>query len=792
MNRTTWKTTYRFILKNRTFTAINLIGLTAGLTVSFFLLVYIINEYSYNNFHQDAHKIFRIITQTADATTPLSPILVAHTIQDQVPAVSEVGRMVYITFLTGPVQITEQDKIVQEKDFICASPNIGQILTLPVISGNDSTGLKGPRTILLSQSAAKRCFGNQDPLDQELEVEMGGLPLKLKVTGILRDLPWNSTIQIDFLASYDVFDTVMTFFEIDLAGEIASCDDLYAEHYIRINASEGIGEIHQMMPAILDSLNLTKEEMRFSFQPITDIYLESDLIINDPHQKGEKSALVYYGSLALFILLLAGINYSILSTARSSMRFKEMGMRKILGVKIKRLRVQILLESMILTFLSFPLTFLLLGFLDPFLDRLLGYDVALYTTNMLVYLPLFALITLLIGLFSGLYVAFYLSSLNPLKAIQEKIVFRQRFSFTRLFIIIQLFISLSLLISVIIIFKQLSFCLHKENRIDADNLVMVPFAPGEFQAYPLFRDLMIQEPFIRAVSGGDNPPPSASSSNTLINIVGSEDPVELEIYAADAAYFSTLGIPMISGSDFSKPVSDSAEPVIILNQKAVESLQIEDLSTFLFSQRKVGGVVEDFHIHSMYDPIKPAVFNYSPEACSYLIIRHKPGYQTQTIDRLRQVWDSLAPGLTFSYRTYPETLKKLYEEERNFGQIILSFTILAFIITGMGLFGLALLIAERSTKMIAIRKVLGATNKEVLFMMQKEFLIYMAIASALAIPTTWFLMQYWLSEFYYATGMGWYIFAGAIVAVALFVSSIILSRTWSVLHRNPIRALKYE
>ncbi|MBC8314966.1 MAG: ABC transporter permease [Bacteroidales bacterium] len=786
-------TSYRFILKSKTFTAINLIGLTAGLTASFFLFIYIINELSYNSFYQNNNRIFRIIREVSGVKIPLSPALLTSNLQSHISGIEKTGKIIFLPLQVGPIPVKQNDNFVEENGFICADPEILEILSIQVFSRYDANEQLDSNSVILSESAALRCFGTKNPVGRQLGINISGIPFSPTVTGVFRDLPWNSTIQIDYIASMDLFRSLMLEFVIDLDSEVDAFEDAYAESYLLIDRSSRAGEIQAQIPALLDSLGHTDADVNYRFQNIGDIYLDSPDIVNDFHLKGDRDSLFYYASLAIFILLLAGINYSILSTARSALRFKEVGVRKVLGATKRVLRMQILIESMMLTFLAFPLSFLVLGLVEPFMDNLYGYKIQLYTWNMLIYIPLFAGITLLIGFVSGAYLALYLSALNPLKAIKNQIFTRQRFSMSKVFIVFQLLITLSLLICVIIILAQLDYCLHENTGIDKRNLLTVSFDPEEFHDYTKLRDKTRKEKSVIAVSGSSIMPPSNARTSIPIALSDTlEQPISAETYYVDEGFLETLGVEIVAGKGIHASDADSISTPTVLNQDFVVQVKLTDPVNTSLGQFKIMGIVRDFNIHSFYSKINPALFIYAPDKCRYMVVRFQPGTLNETVDGIQQHWEELAPGMPFQYTTFNDALSNMYDQEQKFGQVVSLFALLAFIITGMGLFGLALLISERRMKETAIRKVFGASNVDILFRMQKEFLVYIGIASLIAVPATWILMNYWLSTFYYKTGMHWYLFVISIVSVTIFVSAIILMRTYRVLHQNLINALRYE
>jgi len=796
MNWNSFVTSYRFIMKSKLFTAINLIGLTAGLTVSFFLMIFIINELSYNSYHDKNNRIFRILAHTGDGITiSSSPSLLAEILKERSPEVLQSGQIISLIFTTGPVAVQQGQAYVEEDGFYCADPAILDILSFDMLSGDGKAALETPGGVLLSRPTAQRYFGKMDPIGKSIEIKCMGIPVTLTVRGFFEQLPWNSTMDIDFLAGMDLFTKIFLENGIDLAAETQAFADYYAENYILVNDAESITELTEGMPALLDSLGIGKEQVSFTFQNIRDIHLDSEEVSNDFHKKGSRSALFYYGSLALAILLLAGINYAILNTARSALRFKEIGVRKVLGATNKELRTQLLTESMLLTFLALPLSFLVLGLVEPFVDSFYGYDIQIYTWNMLIYIPLFAAITLLIGGISGGYIAFYFSALNPLKALKNELFKRKRFNLSKVFIVFQLVITVFLISCMLIIFAQLDYCMNSNSGIRKENLLIVSFNRGEFTGYPELRDKIRDQKGVMSVSGESKILPTNDNSTISYTVLGKDSvsrTYSMENYIIDSDFFSTLGIEFVAGEDIRLPDTTKSKAPIVINQAAEEMIALQQPVGKTLGKNIIAGVVRDFNIHSFYSRISPAIFALDPAACSYLVIRCRPGMVDLVRQETEAVWKEMAPELPFSCSTFNDELNRMYSDEEKFGQMVASFSFLAFLITGMGLFGLALLMIERRLKEIAVRKIFGASNRDILYRMQKEFLLYALLASVISVPATLYIMHIWLSAFYYRVPQHWYLFVISILFITGFVSSIIMVRTWTILRKNLINVLRYE
>lgn len=786
-------TSYRFIVKSKTYTLLNLAGLVAGLAASFILLIFTINELSYDKFHTKEARIYRVLARDYKGNLfALSPYPLGPALKKDISGIEMTARLAFPAYLTGPVMVSSSGIYINERSFFCADPDLLRIFDIDLITGNREECLKGDHSVIISDLAARKYFGTAPPLGRELGIKTAGVSYNLIVTGVFRSLPWNSTLEMDMISGIRVFPAILSnlFDSTELNRQLKY--DHTIETFVLLKPGKGINEVSALMPGLIRRTFPGPEKTYLTFQRLSEIYLGSANINDMFHKKGNRSTMYIYLALSLFVLLLAGINYSILSTARSALRYKEIGVRKVMGATRGALTGQVLSESVLLTFLSFPVSYLLVGLSEPVLQWLLGYRIEVYSAGTLVLLPLFAGITLFIGLISGAYIAFYLSSLNPLEALKNKLASHRKINLSRVFTVFQLVITLSLLIAVVTIYRQVQFCVNSEQGLDKRNLFVIPFDPLEFNSYRELKTAIGEIPEVISVSGSSIMPPDIAINTISVKSQTSGHGINLEKVNVDEGFFRTLGIAMLSGTDFDPSDSMKSRNAFIINQEAAKLLQINALHDATFAGQPVIAIVKDFNVHTMYDSINPTIFSYRPGSVRALVVRHSEGSGGIVAAKAEAAWRKLAPRLAFDLREFSSELNVLYKKERAFGYVVTAFALLAFIIMGMGLFGLALLISERKTKETAIRKVFGATNTNILFGMQKEFLIYIVAASAIAIPSTWFILRGWLATFYYRISLSWWIFALSVAIIAFFVSSIILMRTLSVLRENPVKALKYE
>ncbi len=794
MIRNALVTSYRTIVNNKTYTIINIAGLVLGLTAAFVLLVFAINETSYNTCFPGYKKLYRIIyTDSKGVMIPEGSSLIKQLLITNIPDCKRVARIIQKQYMPDKVKILEAGMATDVDDFICADPELFGMLDIGFKRGGASTAKHIPNCIFISETAAQKYFKSEPDLMQIVTLRVGPNQYEMKIAGIYRDLPWNSTITADFIADPAFYESLLKDAMPDLLPVYNSFDDFSVESVCEFTEGTDAGAVSAMLPGILKDPGWKNAKLKISFQPFKDIYLESADFQNNYQLKGNKLSVYTYSWLAVFILLLAGINYAILSTARSALRFKEIGVRKVLGATRKELRIQILIESVLLTFMALPLALFLLGLIDPRITGMPDFTITMYASNMLKYIVFFAAITLMIGILSGLYVAVYLAGLNPINALKARDHTPGKFSLSKIFIGFQLFITLSLLICMITIYSQIRLCYISNLSISRDNILLIPLKTPDYKKFMSLKSAMNRVGGIISFSGTSAfSLPSNSISLVKVRSLALKEPILVELISIDNGFFNTLGIPIVRGRDFDTANIKRNEVECIFNEEAVRALGLKQAVGFIMNDAKIVGVARDFNIHTLHSKINATNFVYNPHAINTLIVRYKQGRELEVINDIQRCWKKIYPKIPFTCSFFRKELRSSYKKENNFVMAVAMFTILAFIITGMGLFGLALLISERKTKETAVRKVFGASNFQIIYRMQKEFLLYTALATVVAMPVSWALMELWLKEFYYRVNVSIWVMLLCVITVTAFVSAILLFRTLKVLRSNPINALKYE
>ena len=783
------KLSLRLLARSKVYTTINLTGLVLGLTASFILLIFAINELGYNDCYMEAHRMFRVIHRDKNGIRVATGSFSTKTLlTDHFSTIEQAARVVNLNYLIGNVSVKYNSVYQDVPGFFCADAELTDILRLRFIGKTSPSLLKQPGHIIISDRAAQKYFGTISPAGKTLQVKINNQVSDLIVSGVFETLPWNSTFQADVVAPIGFYRQVLRNAYNDSTAELSSVNDY--ETYILLQKNSRISSIEAQMANFYHSAKV--EQGSLGFQNFKDVYLHSKDIQNDFISKGSEDNLVIYLSLSLFILILASINNSMLGAARSSLRFKEIGIRKVLGATKSNLRNQLLTESVLLIILAFPLSFLLIGLIEPVVKQYFGYSIHLDSGNILLYLCVSSAISIAIGLISGLYVALYLSALDPITALKSNYLIYKKVSFSKAFIVFQVFVTLALFIVLINVYLQIRLCLDNGQGINRQNLFITSFNSSDDKTYRSMKEAVEKHDFVSSVSGSSIQIPANDYRQIKISVPAkNNEPIIFEMLSTDYDFLKTIGAEMISGRDFSPDIpADSASTII--NEEAARQIGYKESVNSRIGPYKIIGVVKDFNIHSLHHKIIPMLVKLQPQACNTMMIRYKTGNEEQLLDVVNKKWARIAPDIPLVYHLFDTEMKALYNKEQNFGRVVATFNILAFIITGMGLFGLAMLIVERRMKEMSIRKVYGASPGSIIYLIQKEFIAYILIATGFSIPFAWYFLSLWLNQFYYRINPHWYIFLLAVMVIGIFVSLILFLKTLRLLRESPAHVLKYE
>lgn len=794
-----FKIALRNLWKNKIFSAINITGLTIGLTCCLLMAFYIQYELSYDRFQEKGNRIVRMIMEYGFGGSVskgnYTSTKVAPSFKKNFPEVEQGVRM-----SGGRSMIVKyEEKLFVEKQFLYADSTFFDIFSFPLIQGDAKAALSGPNKVILSRSAVKKYFSGVNPVGKIINIGSAAIPFQ--ITGIAEDCPANSQIKFDFLASFS---------SLGVNQETSYYEANYTT-YLLLKNKEAIAELQAKIPGFMKKEmagNATgKDYVTYELEPYTKVHLYSAY---DGFEPNNSITYIYIiGAVALLILAIACFTYINLSTARSMERAKEVGIRKVTGAYNKQIFIQFLGESVILSitslFLSIVLVILLLPSFNELADKQISLSILWSPFSLLFSLAVIICISLL----AGGYPAFVLSGLKPVKVLKG--VFRNTGSalwLRKSLIVFQFVISSFLIISTFIIQKQLYFIQHKKLGYDREHVVVLPMDQKILNNFASIKTQLKAVPGVENVSRAVNDPTNIKGGyNMRSDVMPEETQVMVTANPVDESFIKTTGLQILTGSDFSeqdvKDVIDAQKQEdkiyhFILNESAAKALgwtaeQAIGKKMFLGNQRpgRVKAVIKDFHFASLHTPIKPLVL-FNDTWSGVLLVKISGNNLPQTIAALQSTWKSSILHRPFDYHFLDEDYNRLYHSELRIGKVLNIFALIAVLLAAAGLFGLSAYSAQQRTKEIGIRKVLGAGVFNLVSLLTKDFAKMVALASILAFPVAWYAMHKWLEDFTYRIDISWWIFAVAgLVTILIAVITVSLQAIKAAMV-NPVKSLKTE
>ncbi len=794
---------WRNLLKNKVFAVINILGLAMGISVCFIIVLFVQDELSYDRFNEKAGRIARVefkatiyggMIREASVMPP-----VATALKNDYPEVEEATRL----RSNGSAKIRVGNKVFQQAvAFVDA--DFFNVFTLPLIQGDAATALARPNTLVITGALAKKYLGTQNAMGKVLYFADGDIPYT--ITGIVDKMPSNAHFHFELFAS--------------LAGnpEAGSNSWLTSNFYTYLLLKEGasISSLEARLPAtvekymgpqILESMGMNLDQFRtrgnelgFKLQPLTDIHLFGDNT-NELEPGGDIRYVYIFGAIAIFVLLLAMINFVNLSTAAAAGRAKEVGVRKVLGSGIAALVKQFLSESLLLSAVALLVSIVLLQLALPFFNQLSGKQLTIGVA----FQPLLLLVSLGLctGLLAGVYPAFFLAAFQPVHALKGRNNSGNSGAGVRKgLVVFQFFIAAFMMVGTLVVYQQLKFIQDKKLGYNRAQMVILPnsYALGEKEK--VFKQDLLNDPQVVNVTvSGYKPAGPTFSNNFLVYPEGNEQQMMRTLrYKVDEQYIPTLGIEMAEGRNFSAGQHGDSNAVI-LNETAVQAFGFGDQAigkkiswvsdqAGTRSSYEVVGVVKDFHFKSLHQAITPLLMVLEPE--TGLIIKVKTGDLAGFLTSLQQQWRKFNTNEPFTYQLMDDLYNNTYAAERRTGKLVAIFACLTILVACLGLFGLATYTAEQRRREIGIRKVLGASVNSLLVLLSKDFLKLVLLAAVIAFPIAWYLMNKWLENFAYRINISWWVFiaAGSCAAtIALFTISF---QTIKASLTNPVKNLRTE
>lgn len=799
---TGFKSALRNLRKNKSFSFINIFGLAIGLTCFMLISVFVYNELSYDKYPTDAKDIYRVMLSATGngnvAVYPMVDVAVGEGMKNALPGIKASARI-------SPASdfIKYGDNQFKEEHLAYADSNFLQMFSIPLIEGDIKTALVQPNSIVISKAFAKKYFNNDNALGKLISV--GNSKDPFKVTGIINEVPENSHFHFDaFLSLSSWHLTRQTWSNVGmytylLLNKNTDPKNLEA-NFPQLVAEHVVPEIQNDMGVSLAEAQKAVNTFVFSLQPLTDIHLYSHTKY-ELEPNGDILYVYIFSALALFILLLACVNFTNLSTAQAVKRAREVGIRKVLGSLKKQLIIQFLTESVLLTFLAMAIAFGLLLLLLPYFNQVADREIPFGL--FLNYKSILAIISLILitGIVAGIYPAFFLSSFNTIKVLKGSSSKGPQKNLLRSSLVVfQFFISIALIIATIVVYQQLYFMQNKKLGYDKEQVLFLPDARLLGKNQTAFKQQLSQNKDVIASSISWSVPGLPSMDGTQIypkNENGNGKEIHANIYHVDVEYLKTLGIKIIKGRNFSKDFPTDSSGVVI-NQAMVRELGWSNTNpigkTIVRSgqkQFKILGVVADFNYASAKHEVAPLMMMLGNNSGG-LVIKINTSNVKDFLADLKTEWDSFNPKGPLDYTFLDDNFAKLYASEIRTQKIFSAFAMIAIIIASLGLFGLSAFVIEQRKKELGIRKVLGASVQNILLLVSKDFLLLVGIAFLISVPVTWWVMHTWLQDFAYRIDIHWWFFALAgIIAILISVLTISFQAIKAAVS-NPVESLRSE
>jgi putative ABC transport system permease protein len=784
------KSASRFIRNNKLFTAINLLGLSIALAASFIILLYVVNELSYDRCHKNSRQVYRVLNYYVDFKNTMSgtPYVLASALKDEFPQVEKAANVRYIRGFALKVN----DEWITVNDATATSSDIFDIFTLPLVNGAPGEDLLGDlNSIVLSRSLADIAFPGQNPVGKEITGTVNNTEQVFIVKGVFEDLPENSTFRTRCLLNGKwTLEPINTTFKITNA-EVNWTMNFWIT-WVRLSKDCDVTALDEQFRAFEVKNISEKSPWQYSLQNLKDVYLKSTDVANSGIS-GSMSNVRLFSAIAFLVVLVAAMNFIILSTAVSTGRRMEIGIRKTFGAVRNSIKNQLLSESILLAFAVLPVAIILMKISLPYAGKLFQTRLNIISSNIVIYLAIFLALTVTIGVISGLYTSSYLSRLKIVDIIKGSAGTGKRKQFFRsALIVIQLVIFCSFVASTLIIRSQYKYALKKDLGYYNKDIILIDLGRG-FTGYSAYINSIKTNPNV-IMAGGvmEGLPMQGSMSSMIPHFEDKELKIKVEGLAVDYNFINTMGIKILQGREFSQDFGSDLNKSVMINESAVRQLGIADPVGKLLNGLTIIGVVKDFNLHSIHSDIPPLMINMTDKYIRQVAVHYKPGTLASILPMLEAEWKAVAPERPFRYTTIEDMIRNIYSSERNLSTIVSIFALFTLLIAAFGLFGLTLFIARSRLKEIGIRKVFGGSESSIVYSFLFNNLILVTAAALISIPCTLYFMEKWLTNYAYRTGIDWLVFLFAFVIAAFVVLMTVLIHSYKASRTNPVDTLRHE
>jgi len=783
------KIAFRNMIKNKGYSFINIFGLAVALTSVLLIVLWVQDELGWDSFQKNIDTIYRVEqdqpTSRGIFHVNVTPFPMGPALKEEIPEIKNSARYGF----PGTILMKYGEKVFYENEARCVDPSFLKMFTYPLIKGDIESVLSQPSSLVITKDIAKKYFGNSDPVGKTITLND---KYPFTVTGVIEHIPHNTNLKFDILISFDFMKT------IGLYSDVWEANEIYT--WIQLNDNADVAVVNKKITEVREQHVREQESggsfIAFNLMPLKKMRLYARF----GYEKtvGTIQSIYIFSFIAVFILIIACINYINLSTARAVKRYKEIGLRKVVGAERKNIVGQFYIESFLLTFLAILFSLFLVELLIPSFNQLSGKN---FSSNVL-FQPSFLIgilvIVLITGFLSGTYPALFLSAFSPNRVLKERNQFGNKSSILRKSLVVfQFGLSVILITGTIVMLKQLEFMRNKNLGYDKEQLIYLPLNSETRKSYSILKENLDKDSDILGVTGTYQTPTMMNENAGGADWDGKDPNFKPKIgYAAvDYDYFKTMKIHLEKGRVYSREFATDSTQAVVINEELAKMISSKSVVGKRFSwvnDEIIIGIVKNFNYEKVQRAIEPLAIYLAPQEVNYVVVRLASGNIVQSLKHVKQIWQDTFHGFPLEYKFFDEDFAKMFQADERVMSIFSYSAFLAIIVACMGLFGLAAFILELRTKEIGIRKVLGASISGITFMLSKEFILWVLTANLIAFPVAYFLMDSWLQNYAYRINISWWIFlisGGIALVIAL---ATIGFRAIKAATANPVKSLRYE
>jgi putative ABC transport system permease protein len=794
----TLKASLRHFVNDKTNTLIKLAGMAIGLSIASIILIYSSNELSYDKFHANGDRIYQMVDScnAYGVIWASAPFVAGPDLKREFPEVEDYAHLYHVSDFS----IKKGASSFDEKDMIFTESSFFDIFSFELLSGSADALDESPNAIILSESKARKYFGNQNPVGEILQLEMHDSLLMMNVCGVMRDFPNNSSIKANMVASIDLSFWELSHSMINAGGTAPTKEQLrtgwrysmFFVNYLLLSENTDVEVFRKKMTAYTERHSEDLMVSHLSMVPFSDVYFNSGNLSNNySPERGNKEMILVLSLVGLIILIVALINYFNISMAQLFVKKRAIAIYNVCGASRGNIVRQLMTESVLFALITLPVALVVAQMCLPYISRLLEKKYELQLFDSILGLPLILGVTIVSGALSGFVISIKATSQRAIDAIRNMNNNKQRLMPSKIMLSFQLVALIVLIVSVFGIYKQVNYSINKNLGFNKENLLVVKFTQQDKgPAYEVFKQRIQSNSDILNVSGAMWLPPT--TNNMIMNTKRVDDPdatVNLFGLYADYNFIETMGFELVKGSSFK---TDGATTGVIVNEMAIEKLGLTTAIGENIGFGEVQGVIKDFHYASVRNHMVPTMIVLNTDMVGEMVIRTAPGKTIDVLNYLKDEWASFNTDAPFRFEFFDNKVQKLYDSDVRMALVISGFAILAIVIAVLGLVGLSLFTTRQRIKEIGIRKVNGAKVSEILSLLNKDFIWWVSLAFIIACPIAWYAMDKWLANFAYRTSMSWWIFVlGGICALGITMLTVSW-QTWRAARKNPVEALRYE